>query len=81
MIGTIVCEAGIQYERVSLSVAKRKFVQGSDVYLIASKVRIDNPGMRLHKVECDGKIDSLLTAINSYKYYNCNSETGIYVHC
>lgn len=71
--------SGHWFKRVSLIEARKNFEAGNDVLLLPVNVRPDNAWTQPFCVckdfdSCDGYTFSDI--VNTYAYYNCNSELG-----
>jgi hypothetical protein len=64
--------------QINKNKAERLFNQGITVYLIPCKVRVNNIWINLCPINKDN--ETFNNAINSYSYYNCISELGLYPH-
>lgn len=63
------------FQRIQLRTARKLFQNGSEVYVIACKLRPDNLYMPAVKINPDYDFDKF---VNAYEFYNCNNETGKY---
>lgn len=65
-------------KRISMTVARRLFNKGTEIYMLPSKVAVENIWIlptNLHKG--DSSFDA---QVNAYRYYNCSAETGNRIH-
>lgn len=65
--------------KVDKRTALKAYNTGKEVYLLPSKIRLDNPWMSPCKVRnsCGIDFDTVLT---NFSYYNCNKETGLRIN-
>ena len=65
-------------KRISMTVARRLFNKGIEIYMLPSKVVIGSIWILpigIHRDET-----SFDAHVNAYRYYNCSDETGKRVH-
>lgn len=68
------------FERVRKNVARKLFDAGKNVYAMPCRLRVDNawiPPLMVYSGDMDETFDQICNAI---EYYNCNAETGRYLH-
>ena len=68
--------------QITKRTAKKLFENGVEIFLQSSNMRFDN--MWQKPFNCSqkdlGYNETFETLINSYSYYNCDSERGKYIH-
>lgn len=65
-------------KRISMATARRLFNKGIEIYMLPSKVAVENIWIlpaNLHKGD-----SSFDVQVNAYRYYNCSAETGNRIH-
>lgn len=65
--------------KITKAKAKQLYEKGKDIYLIPSKIRLGAMGYPI-KVNIATTQTTFDKCINSFFYYNCNTETGKVVH-
>ena len=70
-------ESSVNLVKTNKPSAVKLFNSGKTVYLLPNKVRLDNAWIKPFAISIDNAEGKSFDAIlNSYSYYNCNSETG-----
>ena len=70
-------ESAVNLVKTNKPSATKLFNSGKTVYLLPNKVRLDNMWIRPFAISIDNADGKSFDAIlNSYSFYNCNSETG-----
>lgn len=69
------------YTKITKKEARKRFESGQSVYVLASKMHPDNMWMKPAEMSLydDNNQYTFDSFINSYMYYNCNTETGMRV--
>lgn len=65
-------------KRISMAAARRLFNNGVEIYMLPSKVAVENIWIlpaNLHKGD-----SSFDVQVSAYRYYNCSAETGNRIH-
>ena len=65
-------------KRISMTVARRLFNKGVEIYMLPSKVVIGSIWILPIGIHQDET--SFDAHVNAYRYYNCSDETGKRVH-
>lgn len=70
----------IGYKRINKAMARKLFNNGTPVYILPCKVRLDNAWIKPAMIVNNGSFnDSFDTIVNAFHYYNCQyNETGKY---
>lgn len=74
------------YNRVNKAVARKEYYSGKEIYLFACKVLpvFNGDGIIqpvVISLDTSGDANNQFDrAVNSFEYYNCNSEMGYYAH-
>ena len=65
------------FRRIDKRKAKRLYLDGVVIYIMANKMRIDNQWTQPCALEYNKSVgDQFQTMCDNYKFYNCTSETG-----
>ena len=65
-------------KRISMTVARRLFNKGIEIYMLPSKAVIGSIWILPIGIHQDGT--SFDARVKAYRYYNCSAETGKRVH-
>ena len=71
---------GLELKQVNKTLARKLFNEGMTVYILPSNMRVNNAWTRpldINKEMYDMSFDKI---VNSFEYYNCSNETGLYSH-
>lgn len=67
--------------KITKAKAKTLYDSGETICLNPSKMRLDNPWTNPMTVSKDERDDTTFESlVNSFRYYNCSSQTGNIVH-
>lgn len=79
---------GKEFTRISKASARKQFLQGKTVFVLPCKVRFGSPWLsafpisreaqKVYAIDEIGIKNRFESLVNSFEYYNCNSETGKY---
>ena len=74
---------GLELKQVNKTLARKLFSEGVTVYILPSNMRLNNTWTRPYDINSDMydmTVDNFDKIVNSFEYYNCNNETGLYTH-
>ena len=63
-------------KKISRRVARKDYENGDTIYLLPSRIRLDNMWIQPYSINVSSGAD-FDRMVNNYKYYNCNSEAGL----
>ena len=71
----------VKIQQIIKSTAKKLYDSGEAIYLNASNLSLNNPWTSPVRIQMNAENpESFESVVNSYRYYNCNNETGKYVN-
>ena len=74
---------GLELKQVNKTVARKLFNKGVTVYILPSNMRLNNTWgkpLDINQEMYDMTVDNFDKIVNSFEYYNCSNETGLYSH-
>ena len=74
---------GLELKQVNKTLARKLFNKGVTVYILPSNMRLNNTWgkpLDTNQEMYDMTVDNFDKIVNSFEYYNCSNETGLYSH-